>query len=540
MKKIVFFISFIVAFSSCDVLDLKPLDKISEADAWTDQALVQVYVNGTYTAIPHGRRQDVLGARCEEMYSIHNWGNSYPVLQGAMTPDNVSSLGNVHYWNTAYSNLRNINIFFENIDASPVDQSFKNGAIGEMKFLRAFIYANMIWRYGGVPLITKVFQLNEDYSVSRNSYDECVDFIISELDEAIRLLPDKQPAAQLGRASADACRALKGRVLLYAASELNNPDHNINKWQRAATAAEELLNKYDLLDDYQSVFLADNDEIIFGRSFTQASSPEFNRWIARNGTSGQSGNTPTQNVVNAYEMAATGEMPFLEQSDGSLVVNPASGYDPNNPYDGRDPRFYASILYDGSFWQGRETESWRGGIDSPENPTSGWDASQTSYYLKKFVVESIPPTGTSLRQTNPWIWFRYGEILLNYAEAKFELGDEATAREYLNKIRSRASVNMPPITDSGENLRKRIQNERRIELMFEEHRFFDVRRWKIGIYTENQDLMSMYISRLPDGTKTYEQSFLLSRNFQNQHYLIPIPQTEIDRSLGSLVQNPGY
>ena len=548
MKKIVYFILFILAISACDVLDLNPLDKISEADAWNDQALIEVYVNGNYIALPHGYRQDVLGARCEELYSIHNWGNGYPVLQGTMTPDNIANLGptgandigNINYWSSAYRHIRNINIFFEKIDDSPVDLDFKNRVVGEMKFLRAYIYANLIWRHGGVPLITKVYQLNEDYSVTRNSYDECVDFIVRELDEAIHLLPAKQPAAQLGRASGDACQALKARVLLYAASTLNNPDHNTSKWQKAADAAEALLGKYILLDDYQSVFLADNNEIIFARSMTQASSPEYNRWVARNGSSGQGGNTPTQNVVNAFEMAATGEMPYVEQADGSLTLNTASGFDPEDPYTGRDPRFYASILYDGSFWQGRNTESWRGGIDSPENPMSGWDASQTSYYLKKFLDEKIPPTGSTERSKSPWIWFRYAEVLLNYAEAKFELGDENTARQYLNMVRSRKSVNMPPVTDTGENLRKRIHNERRVELVFEEHRFFDVRRWKIAMSTETQDVTSMYITKLPDDTKTYEHRMLSKRAFSEQHYLLPIPRAEVDRSLGSLAQNPGY
>ena len=540
MKKIVYFISLIVFFSSCDVLDLKPLDKISEADAWNDQALIETYVNGTYRAIPHGFRQDVLAAACDETYCIHNYGSLYQVQQGSMTSDNVSSLGNVNYWNTAYSNLRNINIFFENINDSPVDQTFKNRTIGEMKFLRAFIFAHLIWRNGGVPLITMVFQLNEDYSVTRNTYDECVDFIISELDEAMGLLPAKQPANQWGRASGDACQALKARVLLYAASELNNPEHNNTKWQRAASAAEALLDKYSMIDDYQSIFLANNDEIIFSRSFTQSNSSSYHLWNGRNGSSGWTAENPTQNLVNAYEMAATGEKPFIEQSDGSLIVNPQSGYDPNNPYEGRDPRFYASILYDGSVWMGRETETWHGGLDSPESGSNGWDASKTSYAFKKFMNENIPPTGSSVMPTNPWIWFRYTEVLLNYAEAKFELGEEDVAREYLNKIRSRASVNMPPVTDTGDKLRKRIQEERRIELVFEEHRFFDVRRWKIAMDTENKDLMAMNIQKLPDGSKTYSQELLMRRSFLEQHYLIPIPRTEIERSLGSLVQNSGY
>ena len=541
MKKIIYYILFLIAISSCDVLDLKPLDKISETDTWTDQALMEVYVNGTYQAIRHGFRQDVLAAACDETYCIHNYGSLYQVQSGAMTPDNVTSLSNhLNYWTPAYSNIRNINNFFEKIDDAPVDNSFKQNAKGEMKFLRAFIYANLIWRYGGVPIITKVYQLNEDYAVTRSTYDQCVDFIISELDEAMQILPAKQPAAQWGRASGDACQALKSRVLLYAASELTNPDHNTAKWQKAADAAAALLDKYSLVDDYQSIFLDENSEVIFSRSFTQANSTSFHLWNGRNADNGWTAQNPTQNLVNAFEMAETGEQPYFEQVDGSLVLNTASGYDPNRPYEGRDPRFYATILYDGAMWAGRETETWHGGLDSRESDIGSWNASMTAYALKKFLIESIPPTGSSIRPTNPWIFFRYTEIILNYAEAKFELGDEDTAREYLNKIRTRSSVNMPPISDTGEKLRKRIQNERRIELVFEEHRFFDVRRWKIAMETENKDLLAINIQKLPDGSKTYEQLLLMRRGFQNKHYWLPIPQIEIDRSLNSLVQNPEY
>lgn len=541
MKNIVFSLMFIITIQSCDILDLKPLDKISETDTWTDQALMQLYINGTYQAIPHGFRQDVLAAATDETYCIHNYGSLYQVQQGAMTQDNVGGLsGNINYWSNAYKNIRNINIFFTKIDNSPVDENFKKGVTGEMKFLRAYIYANMIWRYGGVPLITKVFELNEDYSFARNSYSECVDFIIAELDEAIKLLPAKQPSGQLGRASGDACHALKSRVLLYAASELNNPDHNNAKWQKAAEATEVLLGKYSLLDDYQSIFLADNNEIIFSRSFTQANSTDYHLWNGRNGSNGWTAQNPTQNLVDAFEMSETGMQPYTEQSGGALIVNPESGYDPKNPYFGRDPRFYATILYDGSMWQGRETETWHGGLDSPESDIGSWNASKTAYAIKKFIIESIPSSGSTQKPTNPWIFFRYTELLLNYAEAKFELGDEATAREYLNKIRLRPSVNMPLVSDTGEKLRKCIQNERRIELVFEEHRFFDVRRWKIAMDTENQDLSAMNIQKLPDGTKTYQKDMLLRRSFLKQHYLIPIPKAEIDRSLNALTQNPDY
>ena len=227
--------------------------------------------------------------------------------------------------------------------------------IGEMKFLRAFIYFNLISRYGGVPIITESFKLDDDFSVSRNTYDECVDFICLELDETIKLLPNKSET--LGKISADAARALKSRVLLYAASSLNNPNHDLQKWQKASDAASELLDAgYTLHDDYQNIFLENNDEIIFARYFSQSNFHRMTLFNGRNGSNGWGGNCPTENLVSAFEML-NGKMPFL---DDGVTVNPESGYDPNNPYVDRDPRFYASILYDGAIWMDRETETYNG------------------------------------------------------------------------------------------------------------------------------------------------------------------------------------
>lgn len=298
---------------------------------------------------------------------------------------------------------------------------------------------------------------------------------------------------------------------------------------------------YKLYPDYQELFLKDNDEIIWARYFTQANSENYNWKNGRNGDDGGNFQGPTQNLVNAYEMKATGMLPYTEQADGTLTVNQQSGYDPNNPYEGRDPRFYATILYDGSMWMGRETETFEGGLDSPESSIQPWNASLTGYALKKFLNESIRPTGNTEKPTNPWIYFRYGEILLNYAEAEFELGNEQTAREYLNELRNRESVKMPPVADSGEKLRERIYNERMVELAYEEHRFFDVRRWMIAEKTENKKLLEIIIKKQSDGSKTYEMNVLSKdRNFQKQHYMLPIPRAEVEKSMNSLIQNPGY
>lgn len=540
MKKIIYILVAILALNSCDVLDMKPLDKVSDTDVWEDSALIELYVNASYNSINHEFSPHMLSDASDETYCIHNWANFWVIQKGEMTSDNVTSISEkINYWKSAYSNIRTINVFFDRIDDAPVETVLKNRMKGEMKFIRAWIYANLIWRYGDVPLITNLFELNQDYKVKRDSYSDCVDFITKELDEAITLLPAKSSSETLGRATGDACKALKARVLLYAASEQNNPSHSKEKWEAAAEATKAVLDAgYSLGNDYQSVFLEDNDEIIFARYFTQANSTDFMLLNGRNGSNGWTGENPTQNLVNAYEMT-NGELPYLNE-ELPLKINPASGYDESNPYVGRDPRLDASILHDGSMWAGRETETWHGGLDSPESSIGSWNASKTAYAFKKFMVESIPPAGSSVKPESPWIFFRLAEFYLNYAEIMYELGNEEQAREYVNKVRARQSVNMPPVTASGDKLRDKIRNERRVELAFEGHRFFDVRRWCIADETENRDLLAMNIQKQADGSKTYEVTMLLKRSFLEQHKLVPIPRTEIDKSEGALVQNPGY
>lgn len=537
MKKIILNIVFALILFSCDdILEMTPKDKIAETEVWSDEALTQAYVNSCYLGLNSGY-PILLGAACDEIYDVHDLGSFYTVLRGDLTADNISGISErLNFWSTAYSNIRNINIFFENIDDAPINDQLKQVMKGEMKFIHAYIYASLIWRYGGVPIINNIFELNDDYSVPRDSYDNCVDFICTELDEAIGLLPDKQPDSDSGRASADAAKALKSRVLLYAASPLNNANNDLSKWERAADAAEVLLHSdYSLYSDYQKLFLQDNDEIIFARYFTQANSTPIHQYWGRNGSHGWGMGSPTQNLVSDYEMI-NGELPFLDNG----TVNARSGYDPANPYVNRDPRFYASVLYDGSLWMGRETETYTGGLDSRGSSIEPWNASFTGFYIKKYMPLEIPPTGSTEGTTSPWIFFRFAEILLNYAEAKYELGDEVTARKYVNMVRARDGVQMPPVTATGDELREKIHHERRIELALEDHRYFDVRRWKIAPVTENKNVLGITIKKLADGSKTYEISQLMERSFDDKNYLLPIPRAEIDRSLGALTQNPGY
>ncbi|PCH70083.1 MAG: RagB/SusD family nutrient uptake outer membrane protein [Bacteroidales bacterium] len=521
-----------------DIFEAAPQDKISENDVWNNETLVRLYINACYSsAFEQGLfRNTQIGHATDELHSIKGSVYYYYITQGILTADNVGNLNNyMNNWEDAYATIRDINIFFSKIESVPMADSDKDEMKGEMTFIQAFLYSQLISRYGGVPLIKDLFELNDEYSIPRDSYDDCVAFIVEEIDKSIGWLPARQEGDKQGRVSADAARALKARVLLYAASPLNNPSNDMAKWQEAADAAQVLIGDYELHNDYQQLFLEHSGEVIFARYFTQAYEMELSKQVGRNGDNGWGSDSPTQNLVSNYEMS-NGQFPYLP--DGS--VNTSSGFDPANPYENRDPRFNASILHDGSMWMGRETETFVGGMDSRTGPIASWNGSKTSYFLKKFVPEDIPPIGSTVYPTPPWIMFRYAEILLNYAEAKFMLGDEDEVRKYVNMVRARSGVDMPSITETGDDLKQRIRHERRIEFVFEGHRYFDVRRWKIANETETKDIIGVNIEKETDGAKTYSLKTLITRTWDDKFYLLPIPRVEIDRSLNSLEQNPGY
>lgn len=524
-------------FMSCDdFLDRKPNDKMTEEDVFNDDALLTAYVNACYNAYPSGFEEAMMSSTTDETYTRHGSGSSVLVSKGEMSADNITSFdsgrfANFNYWEKAYEYLRNVNTFFEKIDKAGVPEDLKIRLTGEMKFIRAFIYSNLIWRFGGVPIITRSYNLNEnDYSVARSTYDECVTFILTDLKDAINNLPAKMEGSNSGRASGNACKALRARVLLYAASPLNNPTNDKTKWEKARDASSEIINDlgYELAKDYRKIFLVNNSEVIFQREYTKANGHRMNLFNSPNGYDGWGGNCPLQNVVNDYELKETGKKPA---EDGS-------GYDPTKPYEGRDPRFYASILYNGAMYRGRPVETFTPkGKDSSEGDVGGWNCSMTGYYLYKFIDENQLLTETN---TQPWVFFRLGEFYLNYAEAQYYLGNEVECRSAINKIRSRDGVDMPEVKESGSLLLDKLRNERRVELAFENHRYFDLRRWLIAETVENIDAKGMGIAKNENGIFTYNETTVLERNFLPQHYLLPIPRAEIVKSKNTLVQNPYY
>ncbi len=544
MRKIKYLIvlTISVIFTSCNnILDIEPKDRIT--GIWTNEALVESYVHGMYNSLQHGFCEALWGSLTDELHDVHNNGGAWIIQRGELTSDNISTLSTTtttpsfNKWGYAYARIRDINEFFQQIESSDFEDKIKNRLKGEMKFIRAYLYSELLWRYGDVPLITQVFALDDDYTtVKKESYDKVVDFIVNELDEAAVLL--SQSEIKKGRATPDATVALKSRVLLYAASPLNNPSNDLTKWEKAAEAAEALIDKYTLYHDYKNLFLEDNNEIIFGRYFTKSINHNINGLSGANSLYGGGHNHPAENIVMDYEMI-NGELPYSLDASNNIIANPGSGYDPKNPYLNRDPRFYASILYDGCIFQDHEIETFDGGIDSPLSSVLPWNATMTGYYLYKFID---PSKSVNLRtddlSTNPWIFFRYGEILLNYAEAKFELGDEDAARKSINLIRAR--VNMPPVNSSGVDLRNKIRHERRIELAFEGHRFFDVRRWKILEEVSTKQILGMQIRKAQNGDKSYDIKVVAPVAYYEQHLKLPIPRTEIDKSGGALIQNTGY
>ncbi|HSI78633.1 MAG TPA: RagB/SusD family nutrient uptake outer membrane protein [Lunatimonas sp.] len=527
-----------------DVLDIVPADRFTDEAVWADQALIEAFIGNAYRTIPSGVRYSLYGLSVvtdENNARSNAW--AWSVWEGDLNPDDLRE---VDYWTGA--NNRNINfwqpinranIFFENIDrqrAVEIPEATKNRMIGEMKTIRAFSYFKLASLFGGVPLFTNTFSLEDDFRMTRNTFQEVMDFVVAELDEAIALLPETYNNANQGRITKGAAMAIKSRALLYLASPRNNQGGDAQKWQAAADAAKAIIDmgRYSLFDDYKTMFLEENiynSEMIWQRPYNQFVSPEavyVELSLYPNGYNGFGQVHPLQNLVDDYET-----MNGVKPADDPT-------YNPQNPYVNRDPRFYASILHDGALFQGREVETfYPGGLDSNEGPVSAWNATQTGYYQLKFANERIVnPSGQNMSQT-PWTFVRYAEILLNYAEANYFLGNEDITREYLNLVRNRPSVNMPNVTESGEDLFKRIINERRIELVFEEHRWFDVRRWEILQEEADKDRTRMIIRKLPDGTKQYEVAFFKTGNYNPANYLLPIPQTEINKN-GMLEQNPGY
>lgn len=556
MKKYIISI-FIIgsAMASCkkDFLNLTPTSIVREEYVLKDSSLFQDYVINKYMGIKviekegegslpgFGRAFEYSMWSSNTDESIYNNDDgSWLIQRGLIAPENLGNAG--AFWGRSYRSIRDCNWALNNIASVTMSDAHKNNLIGELKFIRAFRYQDLIRNYGGVVLIgDKVYELTDNYKdpavYKRSSIKDCIDYAVAQLDTAAQLLPsDNSNSWLLGRATKGAALALKARLLLYAASPL----YNCGTWADAAQAAKAVmdLNKYAIQGDYSSLFVdqtMSSKEIIFGRQYT-ITSPHVRMEIANgpNGYDGWAGNTPLQNLVDAYQM-----------NNGKDITDATSGYDANNPYANRDKRFYYTILYNGAAYRGRNVETFiPGGKDSKDGP-SNWNTTKTGYYLRKFMNDNNPIDNPWLSAgQQPWIYIRYAEILLNYAEAQNEAsGPDASVYAAINQIRQRSSVNQPalPAGLSQSQMRDAIRKERQVELAFEEQRFYDVRRWKIANVTENTAAGGMVITKNTDGSFSYTRKVALDgKAFSDKNYWLPIPRTEILASNNQLQQNTGY
>ena len=538
----------IILYSCSDFLEVTPKDRISDAALWSNEIHADLFLNNVYAGIQ---------GPFSTHYPGENWSdNSMNGVEltaqrlyaiSAYTPSDILrgwDWSVQSEWNY-YDFVRRANVFIENVsESNTLSEDWKNKRIAEARFLRAYFYSILATHYGGVPLITNVLNYStqgEYIFTARSSIDETFQFIIDECGEIANVLPLKTDA---GRASRGAALALKGWMELYWASPLYNENNDKTKWAAAAETYKKImdLGVYDLFPDYGNLFLEDNNnniEVIFdkpyvgntplGSSKTGLQGPAYSQdgaplsWGALN---------PTQELVDEYSMA-----------NGLPISHPESGYDPQNPYENREKRFYQSIFYDGSEWLG-EALIMKQGVGSPNatDLSSSNERTNTGYYSRKGMHPQYTVSGHNQLSSANFIIYRYAEVLLGYAEAQNEtVGPDESVYNAINEVRERSDL--PPLETgmSQEEMRSAIHRERRVELAFEEKRWYDLLRLKIAEEKLNGDLHAMVI-KMVDNEWVYnvipasggERIFYPEKN-----YVLPIPQSAIDRN-PKLVQNPNY
>ena len=568
------FVLLVTACSKSGFLDQTVTSSLNEKTTFSDSANSMAFLNNIYTNI--GFASD------PRRFSGSGYAAGLDASSDEAEGPNASSLngfiqfatGSVNpsvvpddAWNIPYTNIRSVNQFLKHLPVIPFNAALKAQSQAEARFLRAWYYTMMLQHYGGVPLIgDSVFTVSEVVMAKRNTYKECVDYILSECDYAAAVLPLVQTGSLYGRASKGACLALKSRVLLFAASPLFNnggiagsgpqasvvayPDSDPGRWKLAADAARAVIltNAYSLYVDSTSV--AGETGYGFQKLFTQRFTTEFilSRMMGQNkyleslwdapsrGAGG--GPFPYQEMVDAFPM-----------KNGLAITNPASGYDPNHPYQNRDPRLDYSIIHDSTLRtifganQPSPLSLYTNTALNPPVAASGdavYKGTPTGYYIYKMMDPNV--INNSLNESSRCLpLIRYAEILLNFAEATNEsVGPVADVYQALATIRQRAGLRpyQLPAGLSKEQMRSAIQNERRIELAYEGHRFFDVRRWLIAEQTDNLQMHGMEVKRNGRAV-TYNVFNVRKHNFTKAMYLWPLPLREIAKS-PELMQNPLY
>lgn len=573
----------LISVSACNTFESEPLEWNTEADVTNPMDALGNHMkslyNAVYNSLPslHTRlSESYLDAATDDGVATKDKGGDGSLenyRNGRLSPGNIASLdGNA--WTNFYTGIRRANLFLEKISNYSPSAQLPEAEIKKMKaevrVLRAYFYFELVKRWGGVPLVgDKVYNYDENWNLSRNSLNECVEYILDEIapESATSCYNDLYDAMSLpptnatgivGRMNKGVVKGLISRLKLYLASPLYNPGNDKDKWVEAVNAAKEVidLNIYALhyaSDEKNASFVElfgedkafPNKEVIMVKEASTGSSTLENNnspcGYQRNKCKGLT--SPSQNLVDAFLTL-----------DGKSLDDPTTKYpyDSQNPYVNRDPRLTHTIFYNGSTWLKRGVETFNGGLDRSSKP--GMFTTQTGYYLRKFLGlnETKADNGGFAGAAHHYQIIRYAEILLNYAEALNEVDKDANAsliEDCLIQLRKRAGI------ESGEDsrygllttytqseMRKIIRNERRIELAFEEHRFWDIRRWKIADKEEavmTHPVRGVEITKQADGTFRHTYIDVRTSTFDEKMYWYPIPRGEIQGN-PELTQNPGW
>lgn len=567
--RIYILIFLVMPFVACEDQNINsvPLDYADADFIYNDSINIDAYVNNLYAYIPTGFGRfggAMLAAITDEaVYSptgttVQKWATGS--WDSNFLPDNPLP--------SSYEGIRLTYVYQNDIDpyipAKILTQETRNHYKAQAQFIRALLNFEILKRFGGYPLVTGVLDAGKPISIPRSNFDECVSYISTLCDSAAMYLPLSVNAANLGRVTKGAALALKSRLLLYAASPLYNnpaePENNVyhgaydpSKWEKAATAAAAVINLtengskvYALHSTLasNSIFVGANvanltnkETILYKLSPMSNSMEKANAPIGYN--SGGGGNCPTADLVEAYGFRLTG-MPFNFENPDHIA----------NIWTERDRRINYSIVRNDAKYNTYTVQTYVGGADNnPSNPNS----TRTGFYLMKLMNPNVNWWSTAVNSYHPWNVFRYAEILLNYAEAMNEAygadsdpkGYGMTARQAVKLIRDRvatlqnADFSISAPAGNKEAFRRDVQNERRIELAFEEHRYWDLRRWKLAETILNQPVHGLQIIKNADGSYTYSKYVAENRVFTEKMYYYPFPNTELKRN-PALVQNKGW
>lgn len=544
MKRMIILCAAVLALSSCSsVLDKEDLSSISESQVWVDETLTTSFCNALYASIPSWDTS--VADATDEATGGGSWTN------GTVTVDSP-----IWYW--PYTDIRNCNTFIKNAQDESVctiDRNIANRLTYEARFVRAYLYFELVKRYGGVPLLTEPQEMTDDLFVHRASTKECFQFIIDELKACVEGLPDSYEADDLGRATKGAAKAFLGRVLLFRASPQFNPTNATEHWQTAYEYNKETLDYlqqqgHALYDDYGQLFLDEmNDEVIFAIRYENPVRTHTRDAACRPITfsmNNSGGCHPTQEVIDRFPTVDGGTYTYADwEKEGSGDIFKL--------WENRDNRFYATIVYQGSTYFNTVMEL---NQDAPNDYAYNKNmGSKTGYYMKKGIDESISITDCQQSGTD-YIDIRLAEVMMNYAEAAVEVGKLSEAFEVLKQIRQRAGIQETSTKEemkgkvyglnpnmSQDEMREALREERFIEFLYEQKRLWDMRRWMIYTDLMNGQGKRHALVMTSKGDGTYD-TYLFDRDntpmiSNDQMYFLPMKRGEMNNN-PNLEQTKGW